>query len=749
MALLQRRRRGDMENLNRPQETSDRALSNTFKPEAGESAPLVERDMESKRGCTDRIDLSRPFVELINERHIEKPGLRLKSDLKQVNVALVSYAHAIGTNLENLSVLHVCADSTRPHPNLIKHIDSMEKDKKYLGQNISRLRKLIRNLPWPGGAKRVEEPEPVILEECLPPYLQEVWFLLDRINGSRTVGKTKNERKQHRSTLPLTPRGLAVGLALLRVSNTYNILDVRALLEDGASLIFSTIRTDNPRKSWHNLCSAFVVFRAKVRAHLGYVVEKKPKISLSLEELPEPLKSQVLTYIERARHGFKSDWEIIKLAKTRYKLDIGLHSEVTIKSYLKRVLFGLGYISREMSIQVADIRELLKLQLREVEVDGILISEQYNPLVDCCRNRALGVASDRKDPEFDSTDFSLFINGVAAIAAFNGFLQLRKQFVSAYKVRLDEESKQKRKKLKKETFDRPWLNEQIQRLKLEFHQIVNEGSYKNKPNGSLSPEARRDLNLCLFYVALLALRFLGVRQQSIRDCILGKNLIFAANKSITFLWSITKNRKGITHELNIKDHVDTHRDLIEGIWIFYKKIYPYISGISNSDHSYSVIEELRRRVAGQFFLYCAPDGLCTKFDDEGRFYQWFIRQAHQFLDIKRKPISISINPHFLRAMFGDWLRFDLGFSKEHAAEMAADSEEVFESEYVTHPDIFNATDRWTKKNQEIRASKESEKEKIREALQAEVIQGYKSEMATMQETMRNMTEALKNLTDRT
>ncbi len=738
-----------MENLNGPQETSGQALSNTFKPEAGESAPLVEGDRESKRGCTDSIDLSRPFVELINERHREKPGLRLESDLKQVNVVLVSYAHAVGTNLGNLSVLHVCADSTRPHPNLIKHIDSMEKDKKYIGQNISRLRKLIRNLPWPGGTKSDEEQKPVILEECLPPYLQEIWFLLTRITGSVRIGKTKDELKDYRMTLPLTLRSLAFGLALLKVSNTYNISDARSLLEDGTSLIYSTIRTDNPRRIWSNLYSNFDKFREKVRDHLGYVVEKKPKISLLLEELPEPLQSQIRTYKDRARHGFKSDWEIVKLAKTRYKLELGRHSKETIEGYEEKLLFGLGYISREMSIHVSDIRELLKLQHREVEIDGILNQEQYSPLVDRYRNRALGVASDRKDPEFDSTVFGLFIKGVAAIAAFNGFLQLRKLFLTAYDVSLDEDSKKKRKNLKKETFDRPWLNKQIERLKLEFHRIVKEGSFKNKPNGSLSPEARRDLNLCLFYVALLALRFLGVRQQSIRSCELGKNIIFVANKHITFLWTTTKNGKGIKHELNINDHDNTHKDLIEGVWTFYKKVYPYISGISISDRPLHVIDELKQRVAGQFFLYCAPDGLCNKFDGESHFSTWFVRQAHLFLDFEGKPISISLNPHFLRAMFGDWLRLELEFSKEQAAEMAADSEDVFESEYITHPNIFDATDRWTKKNKEIRASQNREKDKIRETSHAEVIQGYESKIESMHETIRIMAETIKKFTDKT
>jgi hypothetical protein len=694
------------------------------------------------------FDLSMPFVALCGEQHHHNPTLRLETDLKQVNVVLASYATALGTTPEKLPILYVCVDSQHLHPNFIEHIEAQSGTDKYKGQHFSRLKKLIRNLLWPREAKGDEEPKPVILEEFVPQHLREVWFLLPRVNGRRLPGTPEDEYIRRRAALPLTRRGLALGLALLRVSNAHDVSDIKSLLEGKSNLIYLSIRSDNPRKSWHDLISSFCIFRSQVRDYLGYVIDEKTKFTLSLKDLPEPLQSQVKTYIDRARNGFQSSGEIFRLAKTKYDLELLRHSEGTIRNYLKNILFGLGYIFRELSIQVTDVRELLKLQARELEVDGILITELYNPLIDCYRSRGLRIVSDRKEVDFDTTTFRHFISGLAAIAAFNGFLYLRKLFLDEYTVTLDEGSKEKRKELKKKTFGRPWLNEQIQRLKLEFHQIVIEGSFKNKPGGALGPEARRNLNLCLFYVTLLSLRFIGVRQQSIRDCKLGENIIFASAKSVTFQWPTSKNGKGIRHRLNMKEHSDTHKDLIDALWTFYKKVYPYISGISADEQLLAVREVRRQQTEGQFFLCCAQNGLCASFNDHDHFYAWFTTQAQLHLDFDGVPLGIHFNPHFIRAMYGDWLRFDLGFSAAQTAEMAADSEEVFESEYISHPTIFDATEAWTRKNQEIRAARDGEGEKTKDIIRDEVIKRYEVEMASMRETIKSMAEAMQRLTDR-
>ena len=166
----------------------------------------------------------------------------------------------------------------------------------------------------------------------------------------------------------------------------------------------------------------------------------------------------------------------------------------------------------------------------------------------------------------------------------------------------------------------------------------------------------------------------------------------------------------------------------------YKRVYPYISGMSPSGQTHAVSAARRQRVAGQFFLRCGHDGLCIPFSDESDFHQWFTAQAYLFLDFTGKPTNISFNPHFLRAMFGDWLRFDLKFSKEQAAAIAADSEQVFEADYVTHPHTFDATDMWTYKNKEIAAFRTDGEVLLSALPAAEIIKYYERKMAEMQHT---------------
>lgn len=694
------------------------------------------------------LELSGSFVEVAMEQHRHNPKLRLETDLKQVNTVLVSYTEKHGTTLEKLSILHVCVDSQNVHPLLIEHINSRPGDERYKGQHISRLKKIIRNLPWHGQGKRDESMKTVILEDHLPRHLREVWFLLPRIevDSHQTMDLRRKdlnfvEYKRYRASLPITPNGLAIGSALIKVSSRNKISKIKSLLEEHSGLICEALCEEKPHVKTHDHKSAFYKFRKRVRVYLGYTVENKPIIRLRLDALQEPLQSQLRTYIDRARHGFNSDRDILKIAKVKYGLEIVRHSENTITNYLDGLLYGLGRINHEMSVEVTDVRDLLRLQTKEVEVDGVTITELYNPLVECYRDWGLNLASDRKEEGFDTGTFKSFINGLAAVAAFNGFLPLRQLFLKEYKVRLDKKSKERRKAIKKTIFDRVWLNSQVQRLKAEFHNIVNAGNFKNAPGGLLSIEARKNLNLCLFYVALLTLRFLGVRQGSLRDCILGENITFGAHKQVTFQWPRTKNGKGIRHRLQYKEHSNTHAELIDAVCIYHKRIYPYISGLSSDAQMPAVCEERKRRVAGRFFLCCDNDGLCARFKSTTNFYAWFTSKAELYMDLSGAPIGFHFNPHFLRAMFGDWLRLDLGFSSEQAAEIAADSEEVFESEYVTHPAIFDATSCWTVKNKEIVAANGT----TTYLPHADVIERYERENAEMRKTINTMAETIKRL----
>ena len=654
------------------------------------------------------LDPSQPFISLIAEAQKNNPASSLVATLSKVTAPLKSYAASLNLTLEELSLLHVCTGGGAIHPGLEKHIGSLGFTDAYKGQHLSRLTKLI------GALLRSEETDDQPTLELLPlgrlspEPLRTIWPFLPRPR-SASVYARQVEREvylRERITMALSKNGICLALAIMKVSRQHNVGSGEILFEEYAGEVLDAIRRDNHPSTWLSLIAAWYVLRQLVRESMGYEVTVATPVKLPVDQLPEPLRTQVALYQERARFGFKTDGQIKVQARTKYKLDLSRQSEETITAYTEILCYVIGYLPREMYGEKLDVRDFLRLVDREVEVDEIIIKVLYNPLVDYYRQREQARHSGRKESGFDSGNFDHFIAAITAVAAFNGHLLLRHLFLKEYKAVLDSDSKENHKLAKKETFDRPWLDGQIQRLRAHFKRIPVEGTFKNESGGTLSKARRRNLNLCLFYVTLVTLRYLGVRQQCIRDCLLGKNILFVAPMAVTFYWSDEemKNAKGLLHRLNMEQHGGVQEILIEAVHIYYKKIYPYLSGMMGADQPPHIREARRRAVAGQFFLKCNLKGICVPFTNRRDFYRWFQSMALSYLDFgtRLETKGLWLHPHFLRAVFGDWCRFDLKFSGEQTALLAGDTEETFEADYITHSATYDATDIWTEKNQELR-----------------------------------------------
>jgi hypothetical protein len=665
------------------------------------------------------LDLTQPFINLIMEAQKNNPASNLVTTLGKVTAPLKSYAESLNLTLEELSLLHVCTGGGEIHPALKKHIGRLNLTDTYKGQHLSRLRKLIEALLRPETADGRPDLKHLPLWEHAPEPLRTLWPFLPRPR-SASIHARHVERDVYlrdRVTMPLSTHGTCLALAIMKASRQHNVCLSETLFEEYTGEVIDVIRRDNHPSRWVSLTSGFYFLRQLVRASIGYEITAATPVKLTVDQLPEPLRTKVLLYQERARFGFKTDGRIKVQAKTKYDLDLSKQTEDTISNYTEIICMGIGYLPREMYGESLDVRDFLRLVDREVEVDEVRVKELYNPLVDYYRQREQARHSDRKESGFDSGCFSQFICAITAVAAFNGHLQLRKLFLKEYKLVLDNDSKEQHKLAKKETFDRPWLDGQIRRLTDRFKQIAVEGSFKSESGGTLSMARRRNLNLCLFYVALVTLRYLGVRQQCIRDCLLGKNIIFVAPMAVTFYWSKEemKNAKGLLHRLNMEQHGEVQKILIEAVLIYYKKIYPYLSGAAGTDQLPHIREARRQAVAGQFFLRSNPQGICVPFVTRGNFWQWLRRMTLSYMDFgtRLKNKKLWLHPHFFRAVFGDWCRFDLRFSGEQTALMAGDTEQTFETDYITHPTTYDATNAWTEKSQELRAKRESEEQKVK------------------------------------
>ena len=109
--------------------------------------------------------LTHSFKSLIESQSKISP--RLMKDLGQVNVVLAGYARSRGLTGDKkslagkLSVLDICINSENLHPDLIVYIEALHDREKYKGQHLSRIKKLVRSLPWESPDKSTaEEPPP-------------------------------------------------------------------------------------------------------------------------------------------------------------------------------------------------------------------------------------------------------------------------------------------------------------------------------------------------------------------------------------------------------------------------------------------------------------------------------------------------------------------------------------------------------------------------------------------------------------
>lgn len=184
------------------------------------------------------------------------------------------------------------------------------------------------------------------------------------------------------------------------------------------------------------------------------------------------------------------------------------------------------------------------------------------------------------------------------------------------------------------------------------------------------------MRFCLFFVNFLTLRFMGFRQQQIRGCILGKNVIFNSDKSISFHWSrkFMKNGKEYRATLDPSKHKNTHGILIKALNLYHSKIYPYMLTI-NKD-----------KIENHFFPAMLDNFGFRKFDEHERahYHQTFIRWGYEFLDYDSVlEFSLDgVNPHFLRGICVDWLYYDLKVSLRNVADFIGDSESTVVTHYL-------------------------------------------------------------------
>jgi hypothetical protein len=250
------------------------------------------------------------------------------------------------------------------------------------------------------------------------------------------------------------------------------------------------------------------------------------------------------------------------------------------------------------------------------------------------------------------------------MAAYEGMFKQRESFHKAYNPKPDKTTMNNRREEKKNAYTREFIDGKIECLKSEFVGIVKSGSFKS---------SRRDMRLCLFFIALITARFMGVRQQALRDCIMGVNIIFGRDRSrIAFEWPRTKvkNKRAIRIEL-VRGRDKTHQLLIDMLYLYKNYVYEYIK------------ENQGVELNGQFFVKYNRAGKFITFKNHTTFSEWFSEGSKEFMDLqgKIKGRKRGINPHFLRGFAADWL-LDFGLSYEDVADLMNISVRTLQTHYA-------------------------------------------------------------------
>ncbi len=660
---------------------------------------------------------SSPFFGQINS--LAADDASLAHVFKKVRGKISNYALSIDVLPEDLLVSHIADDRADLRKGFISFIEKLpvkdgagtERDKKYRGEIYSQVRRLITAIfavTKSGESEDCSSGNTLsgsFLEQQSPEWMNPLINILAR----KTETCYRVPKGVNRLKYPLTSNSAELLSVLLKVLQTSKCSSLESLLVDCRSEIPAEIN----RRHFGTDAKNLITNCSNMRRKLGFHVGRPALGSMPFEQWSPGFQKQWHMYEELAGTGVSRDSLLGKMA-AHYKMSVGKSKPVTVDGYKKALAIGLFYC--QPLPEDWGIENLLSLDERTMTIAGLEHSESYNSFVDRYRTREQNRESKVKRKGFNSAAFEQFTKGLTTVAGFNGFFNLVEPFRRAYRSNLDIESTRLNKDAKKKLFSIAAIDENIDRLELEFNRIVKDRSFERRA-GVSKDEADKKMRLCLFLPLFTAIRFLGLRQKNIRNFrLMGDpenqnhpegNVGFRKDGTLVvhFTKEETKNKKPLHHEFSHR--LETHAPLIRILRTYYKKVYPYISK--------NVVSSLDE----QFFAFM-PKKFPGKFaflpDESRRFNDIFVLWGNEFLIFRNMMAknSLRLNPHHLRGICVDWLVKYLKWSLDKAAEYIADTPEMLKSEYLDRNRVHDATSILEDTNRELRAG-QAEKEALEDA----------------------------------
>lgn len=623
----------------------------------------------------------------------------LSSALTKIKKPLTAFAAKRETTFGKLRIIDVCndVDKRKLSHEVTQYFDSLPTEKKRYDAK-SRLGFILRNIEWDGG----EQPSDPDHNFVVPEFLSPLLAILPRYAGGTDKfnnGGAMIKDTESRLNLPITIRGHRMLSAILAVVEDHSINDIDTLFLEYRSQIYRKIEEIHPP----NLHDTVTCLMTDLRKRLGYPSFAVSLISkaVPLCNFPKKLKEQVETFIRNAPYGFNSDPELRKRAKQK-KITIKPLEESTIKLYLGTISRFLGKIEFE-DYESIDIRSLLNITVQKIpDEEGEVYTHLFNPYIEQARKSEMTRDSDRREIGFDSSQFATFLTSIKSVATFNGIFHLHELFNKAYEIVSDDDSIKKRKEAKKRVFDRKWIDGEISRIGKQVRKIASEKSFIFEKYSTHS-KATENLRLCLFYVELVMLRYMGYRQQCLRNCQIGHNIFFEKNDSIRFFWGIDeiKNDRELTATLHPEKHKRSHKVLIDALNLYFEDIYPFIEKYASRKINGQLIVRLGKR---DFDVYDP--------ESPSLFYRNFKSSSKKYIQFgdRLKEFSTGINPQFFRGLCSDWLLEVLHLDRDTAASFIGDTERTFSAEYVSNTIGYNANNALDKANKNLEIEQQAEAE---------------------------------------
>lgn len=588
---------------------------------------------------------------------------------RKVKGVLEDYAEHLGRTPNRLRILEVyneSGDIARKLDRYIDRIPRLEKQtiqrwKNYKSEIRANLRRVAINLfglPVKNLPRKLSQSLLDLVPEGMHPVIEHL---------PRERAWTRAERK--RGHAPVTERGLLVLSAMMNVWHRLGLSTLEELFKNTAAVRreISEIESGGPAYS-----AATELY--PLRDKLGFEkLPPKESNCVEVKDWPQPLRQEWENFESLATKGVGANHKLKASAK-RLKFSIKKLTTITIDNYKQAMGYALRAIRPAGDLSVLD---LIKVYPRDGAADDDDQPAEHNPLVDIFRLSEEQKKGTVKNVGFDSGMFANFTNAVSSVAARNNYGRHIRAFRKAYVLNPDQDATDTRKVDKKSGMPIWWVDKEIERLYPEFLRIVNSGSFKSAP-GRVK-KARADVLFVLFFVWFSVLRYMGYRQQSVRRCIVGQNFIVRPDRSIVLHFDKTKNNKRIHMEMS-ESGPDSHVLLWNVLYLYYKKVYPYIVNQSGDT------------LGGELFVTTARKTFFRPLKDFTDFYEVFKRGRNRFLRISElKPeLRYTLHPHFLRGLCADWLILVLGMSFEEAAQVLGDDPKTLERHYVDKNRVYDA-----------------------------------------------------------